>query len=191
MGTTKVMKLLENDTKKGTEAVEKEKTAVEEASTEAADEVGEDTVDGPVSEETVEKEPEPRRKKLPKGACSICEVVKKRGMVKGICTACRKKAEKEKSIEEKEVVEEAEEAVEAEEQDEVPAEESTVEQEVVEEEAVAEEVQDEVSTEEPMDVGDSEKEDTADTVPMEQESVQEDQVVALEPEAVQEESDSV
>merc|ERR1712154_584149 len=105
--TTKVMKLLKNDTKKGTEAVEKEKTAVEEVSTEAADEVGEDTVDGPVSEETVEKEPEPKKKKLPKGACSICEVVKKRGMVKGVCTACRKKAEKEKSVEkEKTAVEE-------------------------------------------------------------------------------------
>merc|ERR1712154_220742 len=105
--TTKVMKLLKNDTKKGTEAVEKEKTAVEEVSTEAADEVGEDTVDGPVSEETVEKEPEPKKKKLSKGACSICEVVKKRGMVKGVCTACRKKAEKEKSVEkEKTAVEE-------------------------------------------------------------------------------------
>merc|ERR1711977_761655 len=88
--TTKVMKLLKNDTKKGTEAVEKEKTAVEEVFPDAADEVGEDTVDGPVSEETVEKEPEPKKKKLPKGACSICEVVKKRGMVKGVCTACRK-----------------------------------------------------------------------------------------------------
>merc|ERR1712172_318735 len=134
--TTKVMKLLNNDTKKGTEAVEKEKTAVEEVSTEVADEIGEDTVDGPVSEETVEKEPEPKKKKLPKGACSICEVVKKRGMVKGVCTACRKKAEKEKSIEEKAVVEEAQEAVEAEVQeevaDEVPEkEESTAEEEVI------------------------------------------------------------
>merc|ERR1712147_92800 len=136
--TTKVMKLLENDTKKGVEEVEKEETAVQEVSTEAADEVGEDTVDGPVSEETVEKEPEPKKKKLPKGACSICEVVKKRGMVKGICTACRKKAEK---------VEEAEEAVEAEVQKEVPAEvtekEESTSEEVFEdaEEVVAAEVQ--------------------------------------------------
>merc|ERR1712083_511037 len=194
-----------------------------------ADEVGEDTVDGPVSEETVEKEPEPKKKKLPKGACSICEVVKKRGMVKGVCTACRKKVEKEKSIEEKEVVEEAKEAIEAEVQEEVAAEvpekdESTAEEEVIEktEEAVAAEVQDEVPTEEPMsvesevtfqkqtlvvteeaegveegsteeqmDVGDSEKESTADTVPMEQESVQEDHVAALEPEVAPEKSDAV
>merc|ERR1739838_456757 len=42
-----------------------------------------------------------------------------------------------------------------------------------------------------MDVGGTEKESTADTVPMEQESVQEDQAAALEPEAVAEESDSV
>merc|ERR1711971_1421901 len=42
-----------------------------------------------------------------------------------------------------------------------------------------------------MDVGDPEEESTADTVPMEQESVQEDQAAALEPEAVGEESDSV
>merc|ERR1711997_1259436 len=123
---------------------------------------------------------------------------------------------------EEEVIEEAEEVVAAEVQDEVPAEESTVEQEVVEEEAVAEEVQEEVpaeepmavesevtfqkqtlvvteeaekaeevSTEEQMDVGDSEEESTADTVPMEQESVQEDQVSALEPEAGPEKSDAV
>merc|ERR1711977_723918 len=177
--TTKVMKLLKNDTKKGTEAVEKEKTAVEEVFPDAADEVGEDTVDGPVSEETVEKEPEPKKKKLPKGACSICEVVKKRGMVKGVCTACRKKAEKEKEVveeaeeavesqvqeevaaevpekdkstAEEEVIEEAEEVVAAEVQEEVPAEESTVEKEVVEEETVAEEEQDEVPAEEPMAV---------------------------------------
>merc|ERR1711881_133725 len=49
----------------------------------------------------------------------------------------------------------------------------------------------EVSTEEQMDVGDSEIESTADTLPMEQESVQEVQVAALKPEAVPEVSDAV
>ena len=36
---------------------------------------------------------------MAKGACTSCFIVKKRGIVDGVCTACRNKAKKEKMVE--------------------------------------------------------------------------------------------